>query len=139
MGILRWILALIIAVIFGQSLYFKFTGAPESLEIFTMIADWMADPAVSGFAFLEQVAEPFREYGRWAVGGAELLAVILVILPGTRRLGALLSLGIISGALFFHIVGPLGLATGGDYTLFGMAVAVFVSSLILLLGPSGND
>lgn len=121
-------LAVWIAFVFVQSLFYKFSGSTESLHIFQTIEDW------SGLGFFEPGM-------RWAVGLAELVASILVLLPATRPIGGLMASGIMTGAIFFHLVTPLGVAVafkepdgsinddGG--TLFFMACLVFLSGLIL--------
>ena len=105
---LRWI----IAVILFQTLFFKFTGDPESVHIFTTLG-------------LEPV-------GRIGTGIAELIAGILVLISSTAWLGALLSLGLMGGAIMSHLA-QLGIEVQGDGGfLFCLAVIVFVSSLITL-------
>jgi uncharacterized membrane protein YphA (DoxX/SURF4 family) len=79
----NFLLKLIVAIILVQTLYFKFTGAAESVYIFTTLG-----------------MEPG---GRIGSGMVELLAAILILIPSTTWLGALLALGTISGALFFHL------------------------------------
>src|SRR5258707_14887656 len=78
-----WTFQLIAAAILFQTLFFKFTAAEESVYIFTTLG-----------------IEP---WGRVASGMAELLAAILLLIPRTVTLGALLSLGVISGALVSHL------------------------------------
>jgi uncharacterized membrane protein YphA (DoxX/SURF4 family) len=108
----NFLLRLIVAIILVQTLYFKFTGAPESVYIFTTLG---MEPA-----------------GRIGSGIVELLAAILILIPSTTWLGALLALGTISGALFFHLT-KLGIVVmDDDGTLFILACIVFVGSLILL-------
>lgn len=106
------ILSLIVAIILLQTLYFKFTAAPESVYIFTTIG-----------------MEP---WGRIGIGIMELITGILILYRPTRALGALLSLGVISGAIFFHltILGIVVQQDGG--LLFGLAVTVFILSAVLL-------
>ena len=111
--IISWTLRLVVAAILLQTLYFKFTGAKESVYIFTTLG-----------------LEP---WGRIGSGVAELIAAILLLVPRTKAFGALMALGIISGAIFSHItkLGYVIMNDGGF--LFGLAVAVFVGSLALLL------
>ncbi|HPJ54269.1 MAG TPA: DoxX family protein, partial [Flavobacteriales bacterium] len=71
------------AIILGQTLWFKFTGAPESVYIFSTLG-----------------MEPV---GRIGSGVAELLAAVLLIIPRTAWLGALLALGIMGGAIMGHL------------------------------------
>ena len=107
-----FVLRLVVAAILAQTLYFKFTGAPESVYIFETLG-----------------IEP---WGRLASGVAELVAVVLLFLPRTAVWGALLSLGIISGAILSHLT-MLGIEVQGDGgLLFGLAVAVFVGSAAIV-------
>ncbi len=109
-----WILQIIAAVILFQTLFFKFTGAKESVYIFSTLG-----------------MEP---WGRIGSGVAELIACVLLLVPRTAVLGAILSLGVISGAIFFHLT-MLGLtlpAVGDHGQLFGLALVVFVSSAIVV-------
>lgn len=107
--LISWLLQVVAAVILGQTLYFKFTGAAESIHIFTVVG-----------------LEP---WGRYGSGVAELAAVVLLLIPRMAVLGALLSLGVISGALVTHLLTPLGIEVLGDGgLLFGLAVTVFLSS-----------
>ncbi len=111
-NILSWIFRLIAAIILLQTLFFKFTAAPESVYIFT-----------------ELRLEPF---GRIGVGVAELIVGILLLIPRTAWLGAVGGIGVISGAIFAHLT-KLGIDVQGDGgTLFFMAMVVFVSCLVVL-------
>ena len=106
------VLRLVVAAILAQTLYFKFTGAPESIYIFSTLG-----------------LEP---WGRIGSGIAELVAVVLLLVPATVALGALLALGVISGALVSHLT-KLGIDVQGDGgLLFGLACVVFVGSALLL-------
>ena len=131
---ISWVLAIYVAFVFIQSLFFKFTGSEETVIIFNTIADWMA-----GISFLSAIADPFRDYGGTAVGAVELVASILILLPQTRVWGALIGVGVISGAIFFHLFTPLGVnrvidaagnTDGG--VLFMMACGVWVAGACLL-------
>lgn len=116
---LRWALAAIIAGIFVWYLQFKFTGHPGSVSLFTTLTDWLG-------------AHGYEKAMRIGTGSMELLASVLVFVPATRGLGALLGLGIMSGAIFFHLVSPLGIDPYGDGgRLFKEACLVWVSSLTL--------
>jgi len=109
--IVSWALQLIVAGILFQTLFFKFTAAEESVYIFSTLG-----------------VEP---WGRIASGILELIAVALLLYPATVVYGALLSLGVISGALVSHT--KLGLVIKDDGgLLFVLAVIVFVSSLAIL-------
>jgi hypothetical protein len=113
MKIASWVLALVVAAILLQTLYFKFTGAPESIYIFEKTG--------------------LGDVGRYGSGIAELLASVLLLIPRTRAIGALLALGVIAGALFSHLT-VLGIEVMGDGgTLFYLALTVFAASLALLI------
>jgi uncharacterized membrane protein YphA (DoxX/SURF4 family) len=106
-------LRLVAAVILFQTLFFKFTGAEESKYIFRTLG-----------------MEP---WGRIGSGVAELIAVILLLVPRTKAFGALMALGIIAGAIFSHLT-KLGINVQGDGGfLFGLAVTVFVCCGLLIL------
>jgi len=108
----NFLLRLIVAIILLQTLYFKFTGSPESVYIFTTLG-----------------MEP---WGRIGSGIVELMAAILILIPATTWLGAILALGTIAGAIFFHLT-KLGIVVmDDDGTLFILACVVFTGSLILL-------
>ena len=102
---LSWVLRIIAAIILGQTLFFKFSGAAESRYIFSTLG-----------------IEP---WGRYASGVAELVAVVLLLIPRTAGLGGLIGLGVISGALVSHLT-LLGIEVQGDGgLLFYLALAVF--------------
>ena len=113
-----WLLRLIAAIILLQTLFFKFTASPESVYIFTKVG-----------------MEP---WGRIASGIAELIAALLILVPRTTWLGALIAMGVMSGAIFFHLTG-LGIEVQGDGgLLFIYALAVFFCSAILLYMNRGK-
>jgi putative oxidoreductase len=110
--IFTWALRIVAAVILLQTLFFKFTGAPESIYIFSKVG-----------------LEP---WGRIGSGVAELIAAILILIPPTTWLGAGLALAVMLGAIFSHLT-VLGIAVMGDGgLLFGLALAVAACSVILL-------
>jgi putative oxidoreductase len=110
--IFTWALRIVAAVILLQTLFFKFTGAPESVYIFSKIG-----------------LEP---WGRIGSGVAELIAAILILIPPTTWIGAGLALAVMVGAIFGHLT-VLGIAVMGDGgLLFGLALAVAACSVILL-------
>jgi hypothetical protein len=113
-------LSLYIAFVFVQSLFYKFTGSAESIFIFSTLRDW------SGIGLFEPA-------GRWIIGLAELTASILLFVPRTRILGAGIAIGVISGAILFHLFTPLGVEIMGDGgLLFAMACGVWLSSAVIL-------
>ncbi len=112
-AVASWILQLIAAAILAQTLFFKFSGAEESKFIFTTLG-----------------AEP---WGRVASGCAELLAIILLLAPRTVTLGALLALGVMTGAIGSHLT-KLGIVVQNDGgLLFGLALTVFACSAVVLV------
>ena len=63
----------------------------------------------------------------------ELFAVILLLIPSTGWLGALIALGTISGAIFSHVA-LLGIVVKNDGgLLFALACTVFVLSSVILI------
>lgn len=111
--ILSWILRIVAAVILLQTLYFKFTAHPESVELFTKLG-----------------VEP---WGRIGTGVIELITGILLLIPATAFIGSFLSFGLMSGAILSHltVIGIESKADGGK--LFTLAIVVFAASLILLI------
>ncbi len=97
-------LRLIAAAILLQTLFFKFTGAPESKYIFSVLG-----------------VEP---WGRWFSGVCELIASLLLLIPATQIIGAAMALGIMLGAMASHIA-ILGIVVQDDGgLLFGLALTV---------------
>jgi uncharacterized membrane protein YphA (DoxX/SURF4 family) len=118
--LILWALSLYIAVVFVQSLFFKFAGADESVFIFQTIEDWI------GLSFFEPFLRNF-------IGAAELLCSALLLMPATRPLGAAGALTVITGAIVFHLFSPLGVVVKDDGgTLFILACGVFVASAAIL-------
>ena len=125
-----WILVGFVAFVFIQSLFFKFSGSEETVIIFDTIGEWMA-----GIGLLSWLSEPFKTYGGWMVGLAELIASVLILTPKTRVWGALVALVTVSGAIFFHLATPLGVDRVVDAAgntdggvLFVMACGVWIAS-----------
>lgn len=107
------LLRIIISLILLQTLYFKFTASPESVYIFSTLG-----------------MEP---YGRILSGVGELIASVLLLIPSTVILGAILALGIISGALVSHLT-LLGIVVMDDSgLLFALALIVFLLSIGILI------
>ena len=127
-----YLLIAYVAFVFVQSLFFKFAGSEQTDIIFNTIADWMRTVG------LDAIAPAFASIGGYAVGGVELVASGLLLFPATRRLGALIGLVVISGAIFFHLGTPLGvdrtINAAGDTdggTLFYMACGVWISCFLI--------
>jgi uncharacterized membrane protein YphA (DoxX/SURF4 family) len=112
-----WVLRLLAAVIMLQTLYFKFTAHEKSVALFTELG-----------------MEP---WGRIGTGVLELIASLLILYPRTTGWGAALGLGLMGGAIFFHLT-SLGLDFGGDYVLFIYALVTFVCCLILFIRHRGQ-
>jgi putative oxidoreductase len=112
MTFFSWVLRIAAAVILLQTLFFKFTGAEESVYIFSTVG-----------------AEP---WGRYGSGVIELIAAVLLLVPGTTAYGALVTVGVAAGAILTHLT-RLGIEVRGDGgLLFGLAVTIFACSLALL-------
>ena len=119
--IISWICRIIVAIILLQTLFFKFTGAEESKYIFSTL-----------------MGAENEAFGRIGSGVVELVAVILLFIPSTIWLGAVLALGTISGAIFSHLT-KLGIVVKDDGgLLFILAIVVFISSAITLFIYRGD-
>jgi hypothetical protein len=136
----HWLLTLYVAFVFIQSLFFKFSGSPETVYIF----QGKLDPWAASLGFPGLFA-PGGIFSAKVIGSFELLASVLLLAGAaisSRRevqvLGAALGLGVISGAIFFHLFTPLGVAVvntdgtsdGGE--LFTLACGVWVCCALLL-------
>jgi putative oxidoreductase len=107
-----WVLQITAAVILLQTLFFKFTGAEESIYIFSRLG-----------------AEP---WGRLGSGLVELLAAILLLVRSTAPLGAALAMAVMAGAIGSHLT-VLGIEVMDDGgLLFALAVTTFVASFVVL-------
>jgi uncharacterized membrane protein YphA (DoxX/SURF4 family) len=114
---LVWTAQIVVAIILLQTLFFKFTYAPETQVIF---------------------AERGGRLAATAVGVVELVCAILLLIPATASIGAGLSLVVISGAIFTHLT-SLGIQVRDPGTgetdgglLFGLALTVAIGSLVVL-------
>ena len=111
-SLFSWLLRIVVAAILVQTLYFKFTGAAESIYIFKTLG-----------------MEP---YGRIGSGIIELVSSILILIPRTTLLGALLGLGVMIGAIVSHVF-VLGIEVQNDGgTLFMLALITFLCCSILV-------
>ena len=107
-----WAMRLVAAGIMLQTLYFKFSAAPESVYIFSTVG-----------------MEP---WGRIFVGVLELIASILILIPRTTAYGALIGIGVMTGAVFMHLT-RLGIVVLNDSgKLFVMALVVLIACLVLV-------
>ena len=99
---------------------YKLTGNPGSVWLFTVLSDWLG---IHGYE------KPFR----LLVASMEIVASVLVVLPVTRIVGAAMALGIMSGAIFFHVVSPLGIDPYNDgAALFKEACEVWLCAAFIL-------
>jgi len=111
-AIVSWALQLAAAGILLQTLFFKFTASEESVYIFTTLG-----------------VEP---WGRIATGIVELIASVLLLVPVTAPIGAVLAMGVMAGAILSHLA-FLGIEVKGDSgLLFGLALFVLLSSAVVL-------
>lgn len=98
---------------------YKLTGNEGSVYLFTILSDWLGTPGGE---------KPFRLF----VAIMEIAASVLVLIPRTQAFGALFALAIMSGAIFFHTVSPLGIDPYGDggtlfkEACFTWAMAAFI-------------
>jgi hypothetical protein len=111
--IVSWALQMLVAGILLQTLFFKFTGAEESVYIFNTLG-----------------VEP---WGRIGSGVVELIAALLLLVPATAPFGALLTMAVMAGAIGSHLT-ILGIEVRGDGgLLFALAVTAFAGSAMVLL------
>jgi putative oxidoreductase len=117
-NIINWTLRIIASVILLQTLYFKFTGHPESVELFSKLG-----------------VEP---WGRIGTGFIELIAGVLLLIPSTVLFGALLGIGLMLGAIASHIL-VIGIESQGDGgQLFGLAFVVLACCMVIVLLNKGQ-
>ena len=107
---LKWIFRGVASVILLQTLFFKFTGAPESVYIFDTLGVGAA--------------------GRIGSGVIELIVALMLLIPSFSRLGSFGAVGVMAGAIVSHIF-ILGIEVQGDGgLLFGLAVVVLLSAVV---------
>ena len=112
------VLRIVVAIILLQTLRYKFLAHPDSVYIFSTLG-----------------LEP---YGRIGIGVMELIASVLLLLKKTSWAGALLTVGLMAGAIFSHLT-QLGIEVKSDGgTLFYMAVGTWLLSLIILWSERKN-
>jgi putative oxidoreductase len=111
-NIISWAIRIVAAVILFQTLYFKFTAHPESVDLFTKLG-----------------VEP---WGRVGTGILELITGILLLVPATSIIGSFLGIGLMTGAILSHIA-VLGIESKGDGgQLFILAIVVLLCCAIYL-------
>lgn len=146
---ISWPIVLWMCYVFLGSLPYKFTKHPDTQHIFGTIGDWLGTFLGSGIGNL------FKEFGSYVIGGFELLTALVLLVPAllwvisrlngsffgvTRRrfhmIGGLMASAVMTGAVFFHLVSPLGIevlhegqSDGGS--LFYAAVSILILGLVL--------
>lgn len=149
--IFSWVVVAWTCKVFLSSLPYKFSGHPDTQHIFSTIGAWMSITLSDGLGIW------FAEYGAYAVGSAELLVSIFLLLPIVffilkklsiigkapdralvHSVGGILAAGIMTGAAFFHLVTPLGIEVlhngQSDHgSLFYAAVSIIVLGIIMAL------
>jgi uncharacterized membrane protein YphA (DoxX/SURF4 family) len=138
----HWVLTLYVCFVFIQSLFFKFTGSPETVYIF----EGKLDPWAASLGF-PGVFAPGGIFSAKVVGTFELVASVLLLVGAAMSrqrsvqvLGAAMGLGVISGAIFFHLFTPLGVAVvntdgssdGGELFILACGVWLACASLLWL-------
>ncbi len=151
---ISWVFAAWTSYVFLGSLYYKFDAtAAEPAHIFSTIGTWMSDTLGS------TIGDLFASYGQYLIGGAELLAALVLLSPllfskhraKLHFFGGLLASAVMAGAIFFHLFTPLGWSptwavkdisechavfdaaalTCADTSLANAAVSIFVLGLIV--------
>jgi uncharacterized membrane protein YphA (DoxX/SURF4 family) len=131
-----WAAAIWIAYEFLWYEQYKLTGNQGSIDgVFQPLADWFGIPAHE---------KPIR----LGVAILEIIASVLVLIPRTRIFGAGLALGLMSGAIFFHTIGPIGIDPYGDggglfkeacftWTMAALILVLRRAEVLALLGRFG--
>lgn len=127
-------ISLFAAVVFLDSLRFKFTDHPNTQEIFGRLDGWAGTLGAAGLFAHTGL------FSQYVIGSAELLASTLLLvglLPGLARLnalGAAIGLAVMTGAVSFHLFTPLGIDPNNDGGgLFAAAVTIWLSAIVLLI------
>ena len=108
--ITSWVLQLAVVFILGQTLFFKFTDSPETVELFKQLE--------------------MGPFGYKLIGLLELIACILLLIPSSVATGALLGWGLMTGAIFAHVT-KIGFE--GDYGVLGsMAIAAWLCCTLVM-------
>jgi len=148
-AVISWAIVAWMCKVFLFSLPYKFTGHPDTVHIFSTIGEWL-----KGFLG-DTIGGLFTSFGAYGVGSFELLTSIVLLLPiiiwlirltkkqtmgNTRRkfhrIGGLMATMVMIGAVFFHLVSPLGIEVlhqgeGDGGSLFYAAVSIVVLGIVL--------
>lgn len=122
------VIALFGALIFLDSLRYKFTNHPNTQTIFGILNDWVLNLG------LPALFAPSGIFSQYVIGGVELIAAVLLlvgILPRfkfVQAYGAVLAALVMTGAVSFHLFTPLGIDPNND------GGGLFVAAVLLLLG-----
>jgi hypothetical protein len=132
MLVFSWACRIVAAIILLQTLFFKFTAAPESVHIFTKLATFIHN--YIPFASISAV----EALGRIGSGIMELIAALLLLTPRFVWAGAVLAMAATGGAMVSHLT-FLGIEVQGDKgLLFFLAIVVFVTSSVALILHRGQ-
>ncbi|WFS03624.1 hypothetical protein [Rhizobium tumorigenes] len=119
--LLTWVAALYIAWVFLSNEQYKILGHPQAIWLFTLLTDWMHIPG-------------HEKALRLFTASCEVLSAVLVVIPPTRMYGAVLALGVMTGAIFFHLASPLGIDPAHDGgKLFTSAILTWLSAVFILI------
>ncbi len=125
------VLAAFMAVIFLDSLRYKFTDHPNTQVIFGRLNDWaggLGAPGLFGHAGL---------FSQYVIGSIELLAATLLVVGMAPRLhhlqaaGALAGLLVMAGAVSFHLFTPL--TTDPNHDGGGLFIAACLNLIFAVL------
>lgn len=115
-----YLAAIFIAYTFVKYLYFKFIPDPDANAIFRDLETW------SGIAWV-------NPYFRFFTGGVELLASILLFIPGLQILGALLTAATLTSAILLHLIGPIGIeGARGDLFMEAVVCTVLACGIVFV-------
>ena len=150
-SIVSWIIALWASKVFLSSLPYKFSGHPDTQHIFGTIGEWL-----KGFLG-ESVGDFFTSNGAIVIGSGELITSVVLLAPAVfwllakmslapkrpyrpmlHCLGGLMAAGIMAGAVFFHLVSPLGVEVlhngkSDNGSLFYAALSILILGLVLFV------
>lgn len=126
-------MALFMAVIFLDSLRYKFTDDPKTQEIFGRLDGWAGTLGAPGLFAHTGL------FSQYVIGSIELLASALLLLglhPRFKPLqagGALAGLLVMTGAVSFHLFTPLGIDPNNDGAGLFAAACTNLAFAVLLL------